>query len=156
MAVLKNQRHELFAQHLFAGKTADEAYELAGFKPNRGNATRLKANESIQARVKELQGAVVRKTVISKEWVIEKLIAVHNSAVEGNPVLDRYGHATERTIVNHAGANKALELLGKELGMFVERRENTNRNISEAPSEELRAELARLKSERDKRADTVH
>ena len=52
--VLDNQRHERFAQELAKGKTADEAYQLAGYKPNRGNATTPKANQSIAARVAEL------------------------------------------------------------------------------------------------------
>ncbi len=53
--MLENPKHERFAQLLAEGRTADEAYEEAGFKPNRGNATRLKANESVYARVRELQ-----------------------------------------------------------------------------------------------------
>lgn len=51
MPVLKNARHEAFAQELAKGKTADEAYKLAGFKPNRGNAATLKQKQSISKRV---------------------------------------------------------------------------------------------------------
>lgn len=54
MPVLPNARHERFAQELFKGKTADEAYRLAGFRPHRGNASRMSANESILERVAEL------------------------------------------------------------------------------------------------------
>lgn len=36
MPVLKNARHEKFAQALAKGKTADDAYADAGFKPDRG------------------------------------------------------------------------------------------------------------------------
>lgn len=64
MPVLKNARHEKFAQELAKGKTADEAYQLAGFKPNRGNAARLNANESIRARVEELASRGAEKA----EW----------------------------------------------------------------------------------------
>jgi phage terminase small subunit len=35
MPVLSNPKHERFAQELAKGKTADEAYQLAGCKPNR-------------------------------------------------------------------------------------------------------------------------
>lgn len=54
MPVLANQRHELFCQGLAKGLTVDEAYAAAGFKPNRGNASRLKANEGIEARLREI------------------------------------------------------------------------------------------------------
>lgn len=55
MAALINQRHELFAQGLVEGKTADRAYIDAGFKPGRNNAARLRTNENIQIRIAELQ-----------------------------------------------------------------------------------------------------
>ena len=53
--------------------------------------------------------------------MLVKLLAVHDSAMEGNPVLDRYGKATGNVMRQHAAANRALELIGKEQGMFVER-----------------------------------
>lgn len=59
MPVLPNQRHEAFAQALAKGKTADEAYALAGFKPNRGNAATLKAKQSILDRVEPYQGPIL-------------------------------------------------------------------------------------------------
>jgi phage terminase small subunit len=34
---LRNPRHERFAQELAAGKTADAAYVLAGYRENRSN-----------------------------------------------------------------------------------------------------------------------
>lgn len=55
MATLKNPKHERFAQELAKGRTADEAYVEAGYRPNRGNAARMKANESIARRLGELQ-----------------------------------------------------------------------------------------------------
>lgn len=60
---LKNPRHEAFAQALAAGETADAAYVTAGFKANRGNATRLKANESVKKRVEELQEAIAEEAI---------------------------------------------------------------------------------------------
>lgn len=73
MPVLKNAKHERFAQGLAKGLTADQAYQDAGFKANRGNATTLKQKQSIQNRVSELlewANTVERK---STERAIEKL-----------------------------------------------------------------------------------
>lgn len=64
MPVLKNARHEKFAQARAKGRTVDDAYAEAGFKPHRGNAARLSANESIRARVDELLARVAEKA----EW----------------------------------------------------------------------------------------
>ena len=44
--------------------------------------------------------------------------------MQARPVIDRAGNPTGSYVYNGAAANRALELLGKELGMFIERREN--------------------------------
>lgn len=87
MPVLKNARHEAFAQELAKGKTADEAYRIAGFKPNRGNAATLKQKQSISKRVSELlewEQTVERKATekaidklaITKERVLAELAKI--------------------------------------------------------------------------------
>lgn len=73
MPVLPNPRHEKFAQSLAKGKTADEAYQEAGFKANRGNAARLKANESVAARVEELVGKGAERAEATVERVLTEL-----------------------------------------------------------------------------------
>lgn len=73
MPVLPNARHERFAQELAKGKTADEAYENAGFKPNRGNAATLKAKQSIQDRVSEILGRGAVRAEITQEMVLREL-----------------------------------------------------------------------------------
>jgi phage terminase small subunit len=51
--LLTNTRRERFAQEFAQGRNADEAYEWADYKPDRGHASRLAANGNIQQRVKE-------------------------------------------------------------------------------------------------------
>jgi hypothetical protein len=60
---LPNNKHELFAQGLAKGLSADAAYQAAGYKPHRGNAARLRANEIIQRRVDEILGNAAEKEV---------------------------------------------------------------------------------------------
>lgn len=73
MGVLRNSKHEAFAKALANGKTADEAYASAGYEPNRGNAARLKSNESILARVAEIKARVAEKA----EWsAADRLLAL--------------------------------------------------------------------------------
>lgn len=63
MPVLPDPKHEAMAQGLFNKLSADKAYAAAGYKPHRGNASRLSANESIQRRVRELQELAAKKVV---------------------------------------------------------------------------------------------
>ena len=115
--MLANSRHEVFAHGIAAGKPNDVAYREAGYVHNSGNASRLKDNERVIARVAELKLLVqkmrkrsLHNVVLTKEWIIEQLIGV---------VID--ARAQEKP--DSAGANKALNLLGLELGMYVERKE---------------------------------
>lgn len=71
--MLENPKHELFAQDRAKGATVDEAYVSAGYKPNRGNAGRLNANESVQARIAELQKAGADKAEITIAGVLSEL-----------------------------------------------------------------------------------
>ena len=73
MPALKNDRHERFAQGLAKGLSADEAYREAGYKPNRGNAIRLKANENVLKRLSELQEQNARKTAVTVQSLTEEL-----------------------------------------------------------------------------------
>ncbi|WP_147448150.1 hypothetical protein [Mesorhizobium sp. YM1C-6-2] len=63
MPVVENAKHERMAQGLAKGLSADKAYVQAGYKPHRGNAARLSANERIKARVAEIQQKQVSRTI---------------------------------------------------------------------------------------------
>jgi hypothetical protein len=65
MPILPNHKHELFAQGLAKGLSADAAYQAAGYKRDRGNAARLTANDSIQKRVAEIQGKAAEKAMVA-------------------------------------------------------------------------------------------
>jgi hypothetical protein len=91
---LRNTRHEAFAKALFerpkTGMTLAQCYESAGYK-TKGHASetmasRLSFAEHIQARVRELQGAVARKAVISIESICAELD-------EANAVAKTHGQA---------------------------------------------------------------
>lgn len=129
MPVLPNARHERFAQELAKGKTADEAYQLAGFKPNRGNATRLKANESVVKRLEELQGAIAEKAVVDAAWVLEKLVENVDRAMQVSEVIVD-GKQTGEYKYEGNVANRALELVGKHVAVqaFRDRIEHTGKD----------------------------
>lgn len=106
MGMLKNPRAEVFAQELAKGKTKTEAARAAGLSETSASAQgcRMSNRPDVQARVKELQDRGASLSVaavgVSKQWVLAKLAFVVESN-EGKP----------------AGV-KALELIGRELGMF--------------------------------------
>jgi phage terminase small subunit len=136
---LPNPRYERFAQGLAEGKPAYQAYIDAGFAKAGAaqSASRLLKSQraGIRERVAEIlqereqidaEGTklAIERTAIDKEWVIERLRENVERAMQARPVIDRAGNPTGSYVYNGAAANRALELLGKELGMFIERREN--------------------------------
>jgi hypothetical protein len=118
MPVLSNPKHEAFAQSLAKGETADDAYVQAGYQPNRGNAARLKANESVRARLAELQGKAAAKTEITATTLIEELEAARLLALE----------ARQASAAVSATMGKA-----KLTGHIVDRREHSGPNGGPIP-----------------------
>lgn len=73
MAALQNHKHELFAQALAKGETADAAYVSAGYRANRGNAATLKANQNVEQRVAELQERAAIKVDLTITDIVQML-----------------------------------------------------------------------------------
>ena len=135
VTTLRNPRHERFAQELAGGKTAIEAYRLAGYRPDRPNASRLQYEHNILHRVDEIlaererihaQATVlaIERATVNKEWVLDRLRQNVERAMQIEQVKRASGIPTGEFRYQGSVANRALELLGKELGMFYDRAEN--------------------------------
>lgn len=122
MPILSNPRHEAFAQALAKGKSAAEAYVLAGYKPNDGNAIRLKGNERVAARLAELQGKAAERAVLTAEDIAKQLDEDRTFARE-----------------NGAAAAAVSATMGKAkvLGLIVDRSEHTSPDGSMSPKPAL-------------------
>ena len=73
MPVLKNQRHERFAQLVAQGNSQIEAYKKAGYKDDRAGASRLTAKDNIQTRINELLLAASQRVTVSIADVVNEL-----------------------------------------------------------------------------------
>ncbi len=125
MPALPNARHEKFAQELSKGKTATEAYAIAGYKPDDGNAARLTGNDSIRTRVAELQSASSLRVEVTIASLIQEAAAIQQAAQADG---------------QYAAATSALTAKAKLAGLWVDKNENTNRNVD--PARVSDAELA--------------
>ncbi len=139
MPILENARHERFAQELALGKTADEAYQLAGFKANRGNASTLKAKQSIQDRVAEILAAGAERAEITRERVLNEL--------------GRIGFNDIRKVFADNGALKRVEDLDDDAAAAVAAIEVVTRRVPGGDSDEVE-HVAKIKTW-DKRAALV-
>lgn len=127
MPALDNPRHERFAQELAKGKSADEAYQEAGYKANDGNCIRLKGNERVAARIAELQERAAMRTEVTIAGLTRELLEAV-SAAKANPNEAAMINAWRQSVMDIAKLN----------GLVTDKTENVNRNatISEQPMSE--------------------
>ncbi len=85
-------------------------------------ASRLLKNVKVAAAVKQARRGRMERTEIDQDWVIKGLVENYNP-MEAVPVLDAKGEPTGQYTYNGAVANRALELAGRHLGMFIDRSE---------------------------------
>jgi phage terminase small subunit len=138
--ILKNSKHEMFAHGVAKGVAAYQAYIDAGYAENgaRFNASRLITKDNVRLRIDEIkeniEKAVELKVGISKAWIIEKLKQNLDRAMQEVEVLDHDGKGTGEFRYEGNVANKALELMGKELGMYQGRDPEGNPGNPNIPS----------------------
>jgi hypothetical protein len=121
MGPLRNIKHERFAQELAEGKSMNEAYEAAAYKPSRPHASRLATNGNIRGRVLELQNAAAAKVEVTLESLIEEAAVIQERATKAG---------------QYPAAIGALVAKAKLAGRWVERAEQRNTNVVYAVSDE--------------------
>jgi len=127
MPVLNNPRHELFAQYLAQGKTQDEAYTLAGYKPSRFNASHLADKPSIRDRVHQLTTqavtkeatATAKKAAVTLDSLVEMQRKLYDKAYDtgqlspgvaaAREISVLTGHRIERSEVGGPGEFEAMQ-----------------------------------------------
>jgi len=111
MPVLTNAKWERFCQELAKGKTADEAYVLAGYKENRHNASRLKTTETVSARLAEILGRAADRVELTVSRVVTNLERIAEKA-------EALGEASGLNVAKSAWVDAA-----KVQGLVVDRKE---------------------------------
>lgn len=78
--MLANHKHEVFAQLLYQGELVENAYVEAGYKPNTGNAYRLRSQDIIQQRVGQLRDQTRVKAGVTANSLSREFDAVRIAA----------------------------------------------------------------------------
>ena len=142
MPVLVNVRHEIFCGLRAEGKTATAAYVEAGYSAAgaRANASRLIANENIKARILEIRTEITDKTVenagLTEAFVIDSLRDIAKTC--GDPSSKAW---------RPQAAIRALELLGKTLGLWIVQVDDRRRVNECGSAEELDAAVRAIHRE---------
>ncbi len=132
MLTPKQQR---FCQEYLVDFNATQAAIRAGYSKKTANeqGSRLLANINIKSEISKGMAELSEKTKGNAQWVLENLIEVSERCMQKTPVVkfDRTKKVMKPVIdektgegtweFDSAGANRALELIGKHRAMFVER-----------------------------------
>lgn len=122
------KRQELFCQEYVVDYNGTQAAIRAGYKEKSAKVTasKLLTNANILARVHELQKDQLDRLAVSQDYVVLQLLETYKCCREPSPVM-QYDPSTgemEETGMyqfDSKGALRALELLGKHLGMFSDK-----------------------------------
>ena len=138
-------RYEKFCQEYAIDYNGTKAAIRAGYeeKSARQQSSRLLTQEKILNRIMELQTEQVKRLSITQDYVVLQLLDTYKCCREATPVM-RYDYdrgemvETGKYQFDSKGALRALELLGKHLGMYGPRvtlPTNANSNLLERLTE---------------------
>lgn len=113
-------KQERFCQEYVVDYNGTQAAIRAGYteKTAYSQANRLLKNAEILARVRELQHEQAERLAVSQDFVIISLMDTYRRCMQAQAVLDADGGETGVYQFDSRGALRALELLGKHLGMY--------------------------------------
>ena len=108
MPPLPNARRELFAQQVAQGTSKTEAYAIAGYSRDDGNASRLTGNHRVKQRIAEIQQRAVERVQMTVGDLVDRADELRQLAIEHKQI--------------SAGV-AAVKELGILTGLRIDRRE---------------------------------
>lgn len=139
-----NQRQLAFVGAMLTEPNATRAYIQAGYKAKGANAeaaaSRLLRNGKVKIALSKARLARSKRVEVDQDWVLTRLTENIERSMRLVPVFDSEGEPTGEHRYQGNVANKALELVGKHLGMFQESSGssvNVNVNVDNHPKRDL-------------------
>lgn len=118
-------KHERFCQEYTIDYNGTQAAIRAGYAQDsaKQQAFRLLQREDVKARIRELQSEQVERLSITSDFVVLELLDTYKSCREATPVMEWDYLAKEMVETgkyqfDSKGALRALEMIGKHIGMF--------------------------------------
>lgn len=120
------QKQERFVQEYMIDLNATKAAIRAGYSKNNADkiGSRLVGNSRVAEAIREAKEECAQRTGLTADYVIQALMEVVRRCMEGTPVLNMSGKQVvdENDMplwkFDSSGANRALQLLGKHIGLF--------------------------------------
>ena len=133
MPQLTNKMWETFAQAMARGVNQTNSALEAGYSDVSAHVRgcELAKKPAVKARIEELRRKAdklaVQAVACDREWVLRELVATYEAA---------------RAAKNQTAANRALELIGKEQGMFIDRKMDVKSPLEALSTQQLQQLMA--------------
>ncbi len=146
MPPMNNPKHEVFAQERVRGATQGAAAVAAGYSERtaRTAGSKIEKSQTVRVRIEELRALADRRRAVQAKRQSEDITDV--LAMDQTWVLGRLRQVFQVAMDNGqlAAANRALELIGKELRMFVDRKSVTIDRIERLDVKQLQAAITEI------------
>lgn len=130
-------KQQRFVEEYMVDLNATQAAIRAGYSVRSAvkQGCRMLTNADIAQAISEAREAQSKRVQVSADDVIKGFLKIATSGMQeipktdfaGNQVVDRNGKPVWK-MLDAMNANKSLELLGKHLGMFVDKKEITGKD----------------------------
>jgi phage terminase small subunit len=114
-----NTKQQAFVEEYIVDLNGSQAAIRAGYAKRSSTVTaaQLLAKPNIKAAVDKLMAERSERTKIDAEWVLKASKDLYDKCMQIQPVLDKDGRPTGDFRFEHTGAGKALDLIGKHVGV---------------------------------------
>ena len=118
-------KQEIFCDEYLIDENATQAAIRAGYSNKTAGqiGCQLLKKVHIQRCIEEKKLARSKRTHVNQDYVINNFVTVANRCMQAEPVMEKIDGEWVKTgewKFDSAGANKALESLGRHLGMFTD------------------------------------
>ena len=135
MPLLRNPKHERFAQELAKGKTLEEAHRVAGYRADRRNAQHLRQRDDISRRIEELLANRDKIDVRATERAIERTAITKQRVIEE---LAKIGFANMADYTRLVGSERVVDLADASLDHLAAVQEITVEDFKDGRGENAR------------------
>jgi hypothetical protein len=111
---------------------------------------RAAANRQEAAEEQATRAEAIPASKMDREYILNRLQQIVERCMQGEPVLDRQGNPTGQYTFQAMSALRALELGGKEIGMFVDR-SKVEMSVKDALERGSTEEIASMLEDMEKR-----
>ena len=125
-------RQEKFCLEYMKTGDPEHAFKISGYKSKRlkAGANRLFEKPLIQIRINEIREQALKDIKVNAEKVIDRILEVYDAAMQES---------------DYTNANRAMESVGKHLGMFVDRSEQKVTQLTKGDEpEDVKRDIHRL------------